>query len=555
MPQSSNILAIVSGLVIAILLIVSILIVLIRFYRFLFQNKNIFGNTLRTRIASLGITSLFFSTGVIMIFYQPFEMLFQSMTNIYYSINDISQNGNGMKGAGMGDLFTSIFGNLNQKFQSFRIVPIILAIAAWSLIGQLIDSFNGDEAATGKTKNIALRQNIILGMIFILSIYLSFAAIITVPYFTEATEPNQLKEDFLKVQLDEIQKNSGAKTTLMIKPDAPEFEKDTNLVSKIESIPNPGTKAELKQIYNDAKDNYISNLASRKNAYDGLEQSKVKFSNKLTEEETRLLAIYSIESPNLKSQLKISFRNSLVEHYKGVAELSYVGIEQVNDGIWYADENLKNDILAFKRGFNELFIHAATDSSGLNSANEKSFAGINSNYYFADNLYLTSADYDIAIPAVPSPGDDLGIFKDIAQWLIKPLSMALVLIVGMLGFGLFGAVISTFVKEAKEQVDQDGVIIRDVTGVIIRGVSAAIVIFLAVKGGLAIFSSGEGEPNPYALFFTCLIGAVYSEKIWEWAKEKLSNNFKTENGVTVEKSTAAVIVVPETDLPEDENAQ
>ena len=25
------------------------------------------------------------------------------------------------------------------------------------------------------------------------------------------------------------------------------------------------------------------------------------------------------------------------------------------------------------------------------------------------------------------------------------------------------------------------------------------------------------------MFFTCLVGAVYSERIWEWAKEKLTS--------------------------------
>jgi hypothetical protein len=149
------------------------------------------------------------------------------------------------------------------------------------------------------------------------------------------------------------------------------------------------------------------------------------------------------------------------------------------------------------------------------------------------------------IPSVPTPGDDLGIFKGIAQWLIKPSSMALVLIVGMLGFGLFGAVISTFVRETSntEEYNKDAVIIKDIPGVIIRGISAAIVIFLGVKGGLAIFSSGEGEPNPYALFFTCLVGAVYSEKIWEWAKEKLSSSLKT--------PTKQAPVVEETPTPSD----
>jgi hypothetical protein len=519
--------AITSGCIIAGLIFLVLIILLYRFYSFLFKNKTIFGNTLKTRIISLGITCLFFSTGVTMIFILPLELLFQSLMNFYAGVSDLKKvSGDGF-GNVMTNIFTAMFGNLNQQFEAFKIGPAILAIAAWSLIGQFVESYIGD-GTQSKPKNNPLRQNVILGLIFVLSIYLSFAAIITVPYFSETTDPNASKEEFLKTQLDEIQKNAGAKTTLMIKPEAPEFGIDTTVLNKIENIPNAKAKASLKEHWREAKEDYSNSINSRKNAFDGLEQVKVKFNNRLTEEATRMLAIFSAESPNLKSQLRIAFRNSLVEHYKGVAEVSYVQIETVNDGIWYADEKLRKDLIEFRRSFYEAVNAAAgIDSSAVLTGETKVF-DLSHDYYFGDDLYLSSADYPMTIPTVPSPGDDLGIFRDIAQWLIKPLSMSLVLIVGMLGFGLFGSVISTFVKEAKEKVDKDGMIISDITGVIVRGVSAAIVIFLGVKGGLAIFSSGEGDPNPYALFFTCLVGAVYSEKIWEWAKQKLAGNFKTE---------------------------
>ncbi len=531
MNQPSNSLAIVSGFIIALLIIIAIIYFLFRFYRFLLRNRTIFGNTLRTRIVSLGITSLFFSTGIMMIFFEPVHILFKSLSNVYYGINEIAQNTNPAdKGFGT-NIFSAIFGNLGNQFQNFKIGPVVLALAAWSLIGQLIDSYQGNGITSENRKNNAVRQNVILGLIFVLSIYLSFAAIITVPYFNEKAETAESKEEFLKTQLDEIQKHSDVKTTLMVKPEAPEFEMDTFIIKKIESIPNAVTKTKLKALYRDANEDYLNSINSRKNAFDGLDKEKIKYNNRLTEEKTRLLSVYSAESPNLKSQLRVSFRNLLVEHYKSIAEVSYIKIETVNDGIWYADEKFRNGLKEFKQGFTDFVNRAAgVDSLKPNLVSEMNTLKLNPDYYFGDDLYLSSADYPMEIPKVPSPGDDLGIFKDIAQWLIKPLSMSLVLIVGMLGFGLFGAVISTFVKEAQEAVDKEGVIIKDITGVIIRGVSAAIVIFLGVKGGLAIFSSGEGEPNPYALFFTCLLGAVYSEKIWEWAKEKLANNFKTENG-------------------------
>ena len=64
-------------------------------------------------------------------------------------------------------------------------------------------------------------------------------------------------------------------------------------------------------------------------------------------------------------------------------------------------------------------------------------------------------------------------------------------------------------------------LVHDLPGVVIRGLSAAIVVFLAVEGGLAIFASGMAQPNPYVLLFTCLVGAVFSEDVWDWAHKQL----------------------------------
>jgi hypothetical protein len=59
--------------------------------------------------------------------------------------------------------------------------------------------------------------------------------------------------------------------------------------------------------------------------------------------------------------------------------------------------------------------------------------------------------------------------------------------------------------------------------VVVRGFSAAIVVFLL--GGLAIFSipqAGQAmEPNPYALFLTCLAAAVFSQDVWLRVRRQL----------------------------------
>jgi len=112
-------------------------------------------------------------------------------------------------------------------------------------------------------------------------------------------------------------------------------------------------------------------------------------------------------------------------------------------------------------------------------------------------------------------GYTLGIVGDLSIWLLRTESMPLALITGLIGFGLFGALVSTFVRVPTGQATQ-----LDLFGVVWRGISAAIVVFLAAYSGIAIVSQTSGDPNPYVVFVTCLVGAVFGDDVWLWAKSK-----------------------------------
>jgi hypothetical protein len=140
----------------------------------------------------------------------------------------------------------------------------------------------------------------------------------------------------------------------------------------------------------------------------------------------------------------------------------------------------------------------------------------------------------------------VGSFDVAISWLLSSESQPLVLIVGMVGFGLLGAACSTFVREVRKKEvlrTGDGALVEDLAGVVIRGVSAAVVVFLAVYGGLAIFGT-NAEPNPYVVLFTCLVGAVFSETVWDWAQERLDENFKKANAGQADRENGAEEVPP-----------
>jgi hypothetical protein len=167
---------------------------------------------------------------------------------------------------------------------------------------------------------------------------------------------------------------------------------------------------------------------------------------------------------------------------------------------------------------------------------------------------------------LPDRGAGLGPFQYVSGWLLKTDSMPLTLIVGMVGFGLLGAAASTFVREQtrrerrearrlrrlEKQMMRRGMrdphltdemrkpgdgsqpihpvqpLVLNLPSVVIRGGSAAIVVFLGLMGGLSVLTQ-EADPNPYALLFTCLAGAVFSEKVWSWAEKRFGLNLDSDD--------------------------
>lgn len=151
-------------------------------------------------------------------------------------------------------------------------------------------------------------------------------------------------------------------------------------------------------------------------------------------------------------------------------------------------------------------------------------------YNFRYNL--TEKNNKDPFPEKPKKGEKFGIFNLIAGWLLRTESTSLALIVGMFGFGLLGSIGSTFIRKrliASGAEISDAIVTNDLLGIVINGISAAIVIFLSVKGAVLVFTAGTSDDlNAYVLFFTCLVASVYSENVWQWAKQKLSQNLGKE---------------------------
>jgi len=145
------------------------------------------------------------------------------------------------------------------------------------------------------------------------------------------------------------------------------------------------------------------------------------------------------------------------------------------------------------------------------------------------------------VPDRPSFADTLGPVGGWTRWLIDTEQMPLVIIVGLVGFSLLGATVSRAVRggpddqNTKPSEDPNAqpseshryvrpraaITFDDLLIVIAGGTTAAIVVFLAAYGGLALLGTNGGDPNPYIVFVTCLIGAVYSEDVWARARANI----------------------------------
>lgn len=182
-------------------------------------------------------------------------------------------------------------------------------------------------------------------------------------------------------------------------------------------------------------------------------------------------------------------------------------------------ENNSRFFLALKLARTNLYSFARELEAGNDSTQITSTLELPAESQYA---VIKSAMPRISEPEVPSPAEDWGYLALGISWIVGPRNIQLLMLIGMLGFALFGATVSIFITRLH---NNEVSISASVALILIRGFSAAIVVFLTMRAGIAILNSGESNPSPMLLFLFCFIGAVFSEQIWLWAKEKVSKSY------------------------------
>ena len=425
-------------------------------------------------------------------------------------------------------------------------------------------------------------SNIIFFMILGTGLYLSIATIAAIPTLQDTSQiPQRLtSENFQKLIFDSLEtfKNEVPKT------------KDSNpLYNKSQVNPLNIIQSNIKDKLEDINANYDTNIQKIEDEYNNTDEfgkdrdfrtyttqlektEKTNFENNkknnIQQINQALYKLLTQRNDLINNVIKIS-SNSHIEIQKRANEAitQYLYSTTVRKGSRETQEHFLALINWFEIVKNQTKTQIFTCENYINNLDDKleniSEGNIDSiiKYSLQEDQYIFNEQVDSlikpveellniayedcnllntqSIPEIPyrsNLGNYLGFFSIVASWLLQTESLPLTLITGLLGFGLLGSACSSFIREyitleikKENQAETKSPLVKNLSKVIIIGLSAAILVFLSVMGGLAVFFSNNTNPNPYALLLGCLIAAVFGEDIWRTARRRLEENLEKIN--------------------------
>lgn len=517
------------------ILVAIYLILLYKFFRKIFTSPNIFGYSIQLRVLNLSLTSIIFRSFFYAVFQQPIKLMFDIISIIFSAlINIVTKDLDEVPYSEISNIMNNIFFKISTYVETFILntnffLSLLFAMVVGIIFNTLFNQIGFKTKLESYFHKISssyiARQNIALILLLLGSLYLVICSMIAIPYNSAdlqtlnqvsrstdstITLPNASLED-RKISNDLI-KDTSALYKIITSTD------DSSLTSKTVAILKTNRsvlKSNFDNLYyqlNSAKEKYnraISDFTQYKDQHASQIQKKLQgldLPKKLKDNYVEQIKNWFAAEINSAEFFFDQSRTTIINY------ASYVNSTKEN--VQYNFQNFLTQLRKF-------------DMDSTNTPIPDYFYNyfsINGLDNFSD-INITGYDKDLDnLPPLPQLGTDWGPLGKIASWLISAQSVDLILIVGMFGFGLLGSAISSFVNSDKN-IQSNRPIIENLSIVIIRGFSAAIVIFLATKGGIAIFNNGSNVPNPYVLFFTCLIGAVYSERIWDWAKTQIGSRY------------------------------
>lgn len=547
----------------------------------LWVRRSVFGGSFLSRLLGLGVVCLLLPAAVRSAVTAPVSLAFSLLSELPGRLAAVAPLvGSGSSGALYGvdparwfemvsaTTASTLFRSLDSFLSALRPADLILALALWALVGQLLPALGWEEEGAAEVppssplaRYLAAlprprREGLLFAGILACGLYLSLAAIVAIPWL-QAAKPSEgaatgealrkvLETDLISTrELDEryspdlLTQSAGAKR-LQAWTQTP----GASLVCA-GGAPAP---AEFVAAWDDRN----TALAAVFPAWDKRRQDLAaqwqQYRQRVVSRQQELLqqSVDALQGqPAMCSEERAVYTQDLLSVFRDRSSSLRSSLQTTRGFVmWYCE--------AYEDWVKQTLASVDADASALAAyrPEARGTAPAVSRVLDPPDVQLPPEGvFDLPSglegqPRPPEPGLGWGLFGWVARWLLRTRSLPLALITGTLGFGLLGAAISSFVRErgAARVPRREGAEVAppgdspavpsygDLTAVVVRGVSAALVAFLAVKGGLAVFAGAGEEPNPYVLFFTCLVGSVFSEDVWRRAHEALLNLAKDKGG-------------------------
>lgn len=533
-----------------------------------FGSWKVFGATTSGRLVALGITTLIMPKAVWALIMAPVSFVLELVRRLpdqaarsVFTISGAGGNAMSIKDAMtqliimVRNMFADIGAAFDKTVSGVSIPDIVVALGLWAVAGHLLSSAvpSDNGTITGfeesrlvryfKSISEKQRYGIILASVFLIAAYLSIAAIVAIPWLHEEQIPQGLSRENLEKMLNNILPTSSTQLEERLHG-MPALDDDpltplSEALTQLSSRETEGETFMLSFLSQDVADS----KAARNKAISQCRQMPAEIMNRAAQIRMTALNSFDVETATLMSNMERSY---FIREIQRTVSSDYSVIENKFQECIAAVGSADTQFRAIaQQGAALLASHAAGEGSDMTQERgQTTVLALNSIF---ERLYSASRSLrdvsEVTLPprtfySPPEPGIGWGPFGLVARWLMRTKSFALTLITGMLGFGLLGSAISTFVRTGEDRIQQSA-FTGEIASMVIRGLSAAVVVFLSVKGGLAIFSTGDSEPNAYVLFFTCLVGAVFSEDVWRWARGKFIENLdeKDDNGKTYQNKS------------------
>jgi hypothetical protein len=537
------------------------------------DKKSIFGETPTIRLIGFGIATILFSDVVLAIVRGLLLFTVEMMRgtpdiiitqwinalDFCWSAADSVSIATCYTGLGFGFLQTWVTAVRNayeiSNFELFDFVRLILFIIAWVLSGTLLSLINPDE--TNKRSETKLRQrvseifkstlphNFLFFAILIMGIYLSLVAVISIPLIQPGTSDSDAPTtEQLEKKITEV---AEQQYTLEVPYDPIVGDPFDTLTVYLSSQPEVGdpslsqnsvraTNLYNLQIWSDYYQTRRNTLVASYSTLEG------RTSSGILDVGNQAVDIYGAETLNrVGSRENARFHLNVLDWYRTQAswyqerffECSYA--LQATDQAWEDWSQRGRQFIEDEQA--EPFQYF-DETANSNAENAESICRFYSSSIIMDNSLER-----------PSLGTFSGAFGVIARWLLDTESLELGLIVGLIGFGTLGATVSRFVREQRRR--SNGILVEGLIGVMLRGVVAAVLVFLIAKSGLGIYDTSESGTqisNPYLVLLLCLIAGVYSEVVWAWAQKFIERQLPP---IDSNQSGASIII----SKPPSEEAQ